>query len=310
MSGQRVVVTGGSGFVGSYAVEHLLRDPSREVCLLVRPESDLWRLGEMSCPRLTTIRGDLTAPASYRDALAAWQPDTVVHLAWDGVGPAERDDPRQLGNIQAAIDLIQAAGDAGVKHWIGMGSQAEYGPHQSVIRETEATRPTTLYGASKLAVSHLGRLGAAQRQMRFVWLRVFSTYGAKDHPRWLIPSITLQLLRRESPKLTEGRQNWDYIHVDDIASAVRATVDNLDAQGIYNVGSGRVVTVRRVVERVRDLIDPSLPLVFGELLYRPDQVMHLEADITRLQRATGWTPVIDLDQGLAQTVGWYRQHVG
>jgi nucleoside-diphosphate-sugar epimerase len=142
--------------------------------------------------------------------------------------------------------------------------------------------------------------------MRYVWLRIFSTYGPRDHLRWLIPYVTMTLLRGERPSLTEGRQQWDYIHVADIATAVAAVVDDVDAEGVYNVGSGRVVTVRRVVERIRDLIDPSLSIGFGELLYRPDQVMHLEADISRLQRATGWTPRIDLDEGLALTVDWYR----
>jgi UDP-glucose 4-epimerase len=201
---------------------------------------------------------------------------------------------------------LRLAQQVGARHWIGMGSQAEYGPHGSAIRESDATRPTTLYGACKLSVSHLARLFAIQSQTRFVWLRVFSTYGPKDHPRWLIPYVTLELLRGKKPSLTEGAQQWDYVHVDDIATAARSVVDNVDAEGVFNVGSGRVVTVRRVVERIRDLIDPKLPLGFGELLHRPDQVTYLEADIGRLQRATGWTPRIDLDQGLSQTVDWYR----
>jgi UDP-glucose 4-epimerase len=306
--GRRVAVTGCSGFVGSYAVEHLLRDADRKVAAIVRPGADLWRLEPAARARLTTITGDLAEPDSYRQALAAFAPDTVVHLAWEGVGPKERDAASQLRNIQSSIDLLNVASDVGARHWIGMGSQAEYGPHMASIRETDATRPTTLYGAAKLAVSHLARLSASQRQMRFVWLRVFSTYGPKDHPRWLIPYVTLRLLKGESPQLTEGRQNWDYMHVRDIASAVVATVDNSDAEGVYNLGSGRVVTVRRVVERIRDLIDPDRPIGFGALLYRPDQVMHLEADISRLLRATGWQPAIDLDHGLAETVAWYREH--
>jgi len=306
--GRRVLVTGASGFVGSYTVEQLLADGTRAVAAIVRPGSNLWRLDRSLVDRLTLIEGDLDRPESYRDALARFAPDTVVHLAWEGVGPKDRDEARQLKNIESSIELLNVAHQVGAAHWIGMGSQAEYGPHMASIRETDATRPTTLYGASKLAVSHLARLRASQHQMRFVWLRLFSTYGPKDHPRWLIPYVTLRLLRGERPQLTEGRQNWDYIHVRDIAAAVVATIDDSDAEGVYNIGSGRIVTVRRVVERIRDLIDPSLPVGFGELLYRPDQVMHLEADISRLQRATGWSPAIDLDRGLAETVAWYRDH--
>lgn len=308
VNGRRVFVTGGTGFVGSYVAEHLLRVPDRAVGLLVRKGSDDWRLTGDVKARAFIARCGLHDTDELRRELTRFEPDTVVHLAWDGVSPADRDSPAQLRNIQASIDLLDIAHDVGAETFIGLGSQAEYGPHLACIRETDATRPTTLYGASKLSVCHLARLFADKRQMRYVWLRLFSTYGPKDHPRWLIPYVALTLLRGEKPELTEGRQNWDYMHVRDIADAVVSVVDNPDAEGIYNVGSGRVVTVRRIVERIRDLVDPSAELAFGKLLYRPDQVMHLEADISRLQRATGWSPRIDLDQGLAETVDWYRQN--
>lgn len=304
--GRRVLLTGASGFVGSYALAHLRRDPGRAIAVLLRPGSSGGCLEPGALDGVEVIEGNLDDLAAVRAQVARFAPDTVIHSAWDGVGPGDRDNPRQLGNITAAISLLQLARDVGAAHWIGMGSQAEYGPHHAAIRESDATRPTTIYGAAKLSVCHLARLFATQHGMRYVWLRIFSTYGPRDHLRWLIPYVTLALLRGERPKLTEGRQQWDYVHVADIAYAIATVVENVDAEGVYNVGSGRVVTVRRVVERIRDLVDPALTVGFGELLYRPDQVMHLEADLGRLQRATGWAPRIDLDQGLAETVEWYR----
>jgi UDP-glucose 4-epimerase len=303
--GKRVFVTGGTGFLGSYVLEHLQRLGNREIAVLIRPGSRA-SLGDDVLDGIRLIEGSLDDLDAMREELASFAPDTVVHCAWDGVGPNERDHPRQLRNIHASIDLLSLAHEVGATHWIGMGSQAEYGPHLAAIRETDPTRPTTLYGACKLSVWHLGRLSAGRRGMRFVWLRIFSTYGPRDHLRWLIPYVIVSLLKGERPVLTEGRQLWDYVHVEDIAAAIVGVVDDVDAEGVYNVGSGRVVTVRRVVERIRDLIDPNLPIGFGELLYRPDQVMHLEADIGRLQRAIGWKPRIDLDEGLAATVEWYR----
>jgi nucleoside-diphosphate-sugar epimerase len=73
-----------------------------------------------------------------------------------------------------------------------------------------------------------------------------------------------------------------------------------------NLGYGVAYPLREVVERVRDLVNPSLALQFGAVPYRPDQVMHLQADITKLTRATGWQPVTALDEGLRRTVAWYR----
>ncbi|HUS34651.1 MAG TPA: NAD(P)-dependent oxidoreductase, partial [Verrucomicrobiae bacterium] len=77
----------------------------------------------------------------------------------------------------------------------------------------------------------------------------------------------------------------------------------------FNLGSGRAESLRKIVETLRDAIDPKLPLGIGEVPYRPDQVMHLEADISKLTKATGWTPATSLEDGLKQTVAWHRQQL-
>jgi nucleoside-diphosphate-sugar epimerase len=82
-----------------------------------------------------------------------------------------------------------------------------------------------------------------------------------------------------------------------------------ETEGVFNVGSGQPATIRSIAERVRDRIDPRLPLGFGEVAYRPDQVMRLEADVTRLREATGWRPRVGLDEGLTRTVSWFREHL-
>jgi nucleoside-diphosphate-sugar epimerase len=78
---------------------------------------------------------------------------------------------------------------------------------------------------------------------------------------------------------------------------------------VFNLGSGQAHRLRDIVIKIRDLINPALPLGFGEVAYRLDQVMHLEADITALTQATGWIPKMHLDQGLRLTVDWYRSKI-
>src|SRR5205814_179009 len=193
---------------------------------------------------------------------------------------------------KAHLDLLATAARAGCRRWIGLGTQAEYGPQSARIDERCPPAPTTLYGAVKLSVGLLGRQLAAQAGMEFVWLRLVSSYGPMDDPGWLIPSVTLRLLGRERPDLTAGTQKWDYLFVEDAAGAVveAATAPTLD--GVFNLGSGRGVAVRDIVEAIRDLIDPALPLGFGAIPYGPHQIMHLEADITRLCQATRWRPAL------------------
>ena len=96
--------------------------------------------------------------------------------------------------------------------------------------------------------------------------------------------------------------------MEDVARAVLAVATTPTAAGVFNLGSGRASRVRDVVERIRDLAAPGMDLVFGEIPFRPDQVMHMEADVSRLRAATGWHPHISLEEGLEGTVAWYRRH--
>ena len=118
------------------------------------------------------------------------------------------------------------------------------------------------------------------------------------------------MLHDQRPSLTLGEQLWDYLYVRDAAEAVYRLGTTPTAEGVFNLGSGQVHTIRHIVERIRDMIDPGLPLGFGEVPYRPDQVMHLQADIAKLTAATGWTPRTSLEDGLAATVQWHRLHGG
>jgi nucleoside-diphosphate-sugar epimerase len=218
---------------------------------------------------------------------------------------ADRNHPMQLANVSTSIDLFRLTGEIGCASFVGLGSQAEYGLLSGRIDERAPTRPTTTYGAAKLATGCVLERAAAAAGRPYAWLRLFSSYGPDDDPSWLIPYLVRTLLAGERPKLTKGEQVWDYIHVDDVAHAIVAALDS-GAQGIFNLGSGQGRPLREIVECLRDAIDPALPLGFGEVEYRPDQVMHLESDIGALCAATGWAPRVTLEQGLAGTIQWHR----
>lgn len=304
----RVLLTGATGFLGSWVLEQLL-DSGDTVAVLLRPGANTSRITEV-LTRVRQITGDLRDVAALQPAVLDFAPDAVAHLAWEGVAGAERNAPDQWRNVCAALELVELAARCGARHWVGVGSQAEYGPCASVISEDAPTRPTTLYGASKLATGQLAQALCGQLGLRFGWLRLFSSYGPRDNPSWLIPSLILALKRGERPSVTGAQQLWDYIHVSDAAAAVVAVLRSPDAQGFFNLGSGSATPLREIIETVRDLAAPGQPVGFGELPYRPDQVMHLQADIQRLTLATGWRPQVPLGEGLRSTVRWFAPESG
>jgi len=301
-----VLVTGATGFLGAYLLRRLSGEDVT-VAILVRPQSDRWRIQDL-CKNLVEIVGDLRYPQDIVKDIKAFGPDTVIHLAWFGVLNPYRNDLSQLDNISYSISLLRVVYEAGCKTWIGLGSQAEYGPLNMRITENSPTRPSTLYGAAKLCTCLMSKYLCGHLDLRFVWLRLFSAYGPMDDPGWMIPSLILTLLRGERPALTEGAQRWDYLYVTDVVDAIFLSMITPNASGVFNLGSGKTYTVRSIAEQIRDLIDPELPLGFGEVPYRPDQVMHLEAEISRLRQATGWTPRINLQEGLRRTVEWFKEN--
>jgi UDP-glucose 4-epimerase len=304
----RVLVTGATGFIGSYVVRSLAAEKGVEVSFLARPSSDTWRIREV-LPYTTRIDAELGGGDALRSAVAKTRPDVLVHLAWKGVGSADRNAAQQIENLADTLALLRAARAAGARAFVGLGSQAEYGPSSGALDETAPTQPTTLYGVTKLSTCHFTRHACGELGMRYAWIRVFSTYGAMDNPSWMIPSLVLQLLARKKPPLTLGEQRWDYLHVSDAADAIARVALGDAATGVFNLGSGEAHTIRSIVEKIRDTIDPSLPLGFGEVPYRPDQVMHLEAQVDRL-RQLGWRPAMPLDRGIRETVAWYRDYGG
>lgn len=301
----RLLLTGATGFVGAATLRAALA-AGHEVAVLLRPGRPAGRIAPYT-GLFSRFDADLRNGDAVSAALSSYRPDAVIHAAWSGVANTVRNDPSQISdNIAASCGLVTAAADGGCRSFIAFGSQGEYGPLDKAIAEDELPRPTTLYGASKLAAFHLSAQLAAQRGLRFAWLRLFSTYGPDDNEGWLIPLLIRDMLAGRRPRVTLGTQKWDWLYIDDVAAAVMAVLES-EASGVFNLGSGRPVAVRRAIELIRDFAAPDMQLVFGEVPFRPDQVMHMQADNARLRAATGWAPRMAFEDGIAHTVAWYRR---
>ena len=299
----RIFITGASGFIGSHLLEQLA-GTNHQVAVLLRPAGNRGRI-EPWLAGVEVIGGDLSRPEQWGAQLAQFGPETVIHLAWSGVVNSARDDLDQTCNVQNTAELVKVSQRAGAKNWIGLGSQAEYGPCNARVDESQPANPTTLYGVAKLAAGLMARCLCANLGMRFAWLRLFSSYGPRDDVSWMIPSLILALKEGRRPALTHCEQLWDYIYAADAAEAVLMTALSSGAAGVFNLGSGQARPLREIVETIRDMVRPGAALGLGEVPYRPDQVMHLEANTGRLEAATGWRPKTSLAEGLRRTVAFY-----
>lgn len=300
-----ILITGATGFIGSYVARDLASKGHNVFCIL-REGSDTTRI-DSAKSSLNYVFVDYSDVDSWQSKLPVDQIDGVYHLGWNGVAGSDRNSLIQVSNIQIAAQIVKLASDLGARFFVSTGSQAEYGPKIGKLNETQSEEPTTLYGKSKLATKSICEHLCQHFDIRFCWVRVFSTYGPMDNPWWMIPSLIKAIDSGEVPPLTLGEQKWDYLHVRDAAAAISSLAFSDNACGVFNLGSGAAPTLRHTVETIRDIIDSNAKLGFGEVPYRPDQVMHLEADIAKFTSATGWQPEVSLEEGLKETVAWFTK---
>jgi UDP-glucose 4-epimerase len=303
----RCFITGATGFLGSHLVRRLV-EKGNTVKILLRAKSDSWRIKEL-LPRVEVVRGDIISISQVTNDICSFQPDLIFHLAWGGANSSTyQNDPSQVfTNLYGSLELVQLSKKVGAR-FIGMGSAAEYGNHSVPITENAFPKPETLYGMSKYCTYLLANKFARLNDVNFVWLRPFYTYGPYDDKMRMIPAVTLSLLEGRKPALTAGDQLWDYLYVEDAIEAIFSLALNDKAQGVFNIGSGETHPIKNIVLKISELVDPGIPLGFGEVPYKPLQRMLHQADITLLKNISGWSPKVSLEDGLTRTVSWFREN--
>lgn len=297
----RVIVTGSSGFLGSWICRVL--SVKHEIIALVRPSSDTYRLTNIDGLQIERRESD-----GWADFISAEKPDVLILADWWGVGNHDRNDARQSENIDRMEIMAGAARNAGVGLVIGVGSQAELGPVSNRITEDLPDNPTTEYGKAKVAARKIMQSSLVGSETRFTWLRIFSTYGPCDTDTWLIPQLIDTLTKGEIMDLTPGEQEWSYLHAFDLARAFEAVIESESTAGIVNVGNPQTVILKEAVHVIADQLGAKGLLGFGNLAYRPDQVMKLEPACESLT-AIGWKPVVSFENGIAQTIQWRHRDV-
>lgn len=292
----KVVVTGSSGFLGSWICRVLAE--SHEVVALVRPTSNLFRLSGIS--NLRILPSDVY---EWAKCISDEKPDVLILSDWWGVGNAERNDQRQFENIVRMCDLARVAKMVGIESVIGVGSQAELGPVADVITEDLPDQPTTKYGFAKAEARLKLRNILRDSSTRFVWMRIFSTYGPLDIGNWLIPQTIDSLKSGHKMKLTKGEQQWSYLHAFDLAMAFKTVIDASEISGTVNVGNPKTIILKEAVVSIASKLGAQELLEFGAVEYREDQVMKLQPLCEKLTRL-GWRPQIEFEAGISQTIKW------
>ncbi len=298
---KRAVITGATGAIGTALIDEFIKQ-NNEVLVIVREDSRRLDVIPKDNPLVTVRYGDLADYANM-DNTTGKEWDVFYHLAWAGASGNGRNDMYlQNSNVKYALDAVGLAKRLGCKTFIGAGSQAEYGLHNEKLRPDTDTKPYMGYGYAKLCAGQMTREYAHQNDMKHIWVRILSIYGPNDGENSMISRIIKDLKSGNTPKLTEGKQEWDYLYSGDAAKALYLLGEKGVDNKTYVLGSGETKTIREYVEIIRDIVAPGQDMDFGAVPYGTNQIMYLCADVSDLKDDVGWEPVVDFETGIKNII--------
>jgi len=306
------LVTGAAGFIGSNLVQHLLEHDHTVVALDNLSTGRAGNLEDVS-DVITFVEGDVRDRALMTELCAGV--DFVFHQAALPSVPRSIDKPwaANAHNVNGTLSVFLAARDTDVRRVVFAVSSSVYGDTDQLPKqETMCPQPRSPYAVSKHVGELYGAVFSDVYDIETVGLRYFNVFGPRQDPSSdyaaVIPKF-IDLLRREEPPVIhgDGEQTRDFTCVENVVQANRkaAQASSEDVSGeIFNVGCGDRVTVNRLAQTLKDIIDTDTEPVHGEP--RPGDVRHSQADIQKARDAFGYNPQVGLREGLRRTVEWFE----
>ena len=315
--GRSVLVTGAGGFIGSHLAERLVQEDA-QVRAFVRYNSRgdaglLDLLPPITYSKLKIIGGDLGDAEAVR--LAARGVDTVFHLGALVSIPYSYLHPREVieTNVVGTLNVLMATREFGTRRIVHTSTSEVYGTARYVpIDETHPLQGQSPYSASKIGADKIAESFHKAFDLPVTTLRPFNTYGPRQSARAVIPTIVTQALTGEEVHLGRLEPARDFTFVSDTVDGfLRAAA----AEGVVgkevNLGTGVMVSIRDLVERISSLIGRELKIIEETDRRRPDksEVMRLQASTKKALDLLNWQPRVPLDDGLRITIDWIADHI-
>lgn len=299
LSDQKILITGASGFIGSYLCQKLSHLGAKVHAISRSRTVEQW----IESP-VQWHQADVTDLEQMRQILVTVQPDVVFHLAGyvSGARGVEAVLPTLHSHVVGTVNLLTLLTEIGCQRVVLSGSLEEPSSTTSPI-------PSSPYAAAKWASHAYGRMFYHLYQLPIVEARLFLVYGPAQKELYkLIPYVTLSLLNGKSPELSSGQRLVDWLYVEDAADGLIAAAFTPGIEGrVFEFGSATLTSIAAVVQQITQQINPAIQPRFGAL---PERAMEQvrKAEIAETQAVLGWVPKTSLERGLAQTVQWYADH--
>lgn len=309
LEGRVVLVTGARGFIGSHLVRRLLEEKA-EVHVLLRKDTNQFRIQDI-IENLIVWYGDLKEYPSICDCIRNSRPQIIFHFAAlrDVTRDFELIDPMIDINIKGTLNLLKGVIEEKValECFVNTGTSEEYGDGTTPFHEEHREIPVSPYSASKVAATYFCQMVNKTFGLPIVTLRPFLTYGPYQDIDMFIPSLIYHCLEGKDFPMTEGDQTREFNYIDDIVEAYLLAACCPEARGkIINIGNGVEYKIKDVAEKIVNMMDNPIKLLINTLPKRQGEAEHFFCSNERARLFLGWSPKINLDEGLEKTINWYK----
>ncbi|MEM7230572.1 MAG: NAD-dependent epimerase/dehydratase family protein [Planctomycetota bacterium] len=305
--GQRVLITGGAGFIGSHIAERLT-DDGYVVAVL-----DNLASGKRHQVPETAEFFELDVTKDIHSAFASFRPDAVVHQAAQVSVSYSIKEPQfdAQTNILGSLNVIECCREFGVKKIVYASSAASYGAIAELpLREDMRPHPVSFYGMSKYTVEHCLRTAKTEWGIDWAALRYANVYGPRQDPHGeagVVAIFSNLLIDGKQPTIFGGGElTRDYVYVEDVAAA-NAIALSMDLSShpdpVFNVSTGVPTSTNRVFELVQQRIDPEIQPIMGP--DRPGDVQHSLLDNSKFCTLTNWKPKTSIEDGFERTADFF-----
>jgi GDP-4-dehydro-6-deoxy-D-mannose reductase len=307
----KALIVGAAGFVGSYLIDELSARCGWEVGATKLP------FEEIHGKNREVFDVDILEEEKVRDLLAKWKPEIIYHLAAQSSVALSWERPALTieVNIKGSVNLLEAVRKLGYKPRVVLiGSGEEYGnvrEEDCPIKETLETKPRNIYAVTKNTQNQLGRLYASAYELDVISTRSFNHIGIGQSGRFVVADVCKQIAEIAAGKRggeirvgnTGARR--DFTDVRDVVRAYRLLGEKGKSGETYNVGSGKAVAVKEILETLIKISGKEIGVRVDEKKLRPVDTPVIYADIEKIQKVTGWEAEIPLEQTLREMYEWF-----
>ncbi len=312
LKGKRVLLTGGSGFVGSHLVSHF-HQAGANVFIADQNHPRFHRIITDCIPKFSYYQADLRNRHELAGIIEAIWPDIVVHLgAYTALEPSFESAYEGINvDIRGTVNLLEALSVTDYERFILFSSDMVYGNiHVPPLMESLQLKAISPYAASKISAEQFTITCSEINDRPYTILRPFHLYGEGQSMKMFIPEFIRSALKGIPFSMTSGKQSRDFVYIQDACRAVlSACISEEAANETINICSGVEVSIIELAELMSELMNGA-EMIPGALEYRNNEIWNMFGSNAKAARILEWQPEVPLLEGLTRTIAWYRNEKG